>query len=856
MSRHKCLKPFYFSSYIAMDQLRDGITTARYLYEHGLVSKGILEEVHRQYNYAELNPSETGNRNTSKHIAEIIIADIKTNTEPTQSAQTSDQNQDKLNEQIKILQYEKAKEYDRGFSVAMTNVKLKARTPTLQVINIQKLVQLEAENARLTTELTEVTRRLGLTQTQTAQDTAEIQRLILELNGTRQTQLEQLEQLKSQMKQLEETHKEQLEQLKQVNENQIKELKETHKGQLDQIKTANEEQIKQLDEEHKEQLKKVNGAQLKLSSQQPTAQGNNPQNEIEDLQKQLKSAEETVIHIQIQLASINDEKSKLIGQFNKENTKLKAQLTSISEEKFKLVAQFNELKAQLTLIEEEKSKLVKQFNEEKAQLVAAKNDILKISEEKTRSVQELQSTIAGLQANITGLTEQLDEIRAKLIVDRKDQTEANVNDYKNDGEIDDQDVVQLPKEGKQPTLEPDQDQKKLDERLAELNELESKLKAEYQDLLNKFGEQAKQLATLKQLLTENANENTNDVTDKINNMKREIGAIVKVKTDQRSLISAIILLINKCNDLIRTINTQKDDLDDLRHANEQRNRQIEKLGEQLKTQTAIIGVIDKLKTDGILTNITNASDIDTRIRRMNNSAKYAEDYEAENKKADEQILQLKAQIQQLQLEKQAMGQEIKDRKDEIIAQSEDITRQINIAKQQAEQVYKDRITKLEQDIAGLEQKITEMKDDVDRHIMLEGELNKTIQSLTPKTNVIVEKGKTFNMENMSGNITALSNITDASFHPSKLGEPKEKYPDDIDDADKDDMNGVIQTSVDYKIRGGGLNNETFLVLIVVVIVILLLFAIIVPFISSEKVKPLIDISHGPCNSTEPYYSHA
>jgi hypothetical protein len=180
---------FYFSSNIVMDQLRDGITTARYLFEHGVLAKGTLEEVHRQYNYAELNPSETGNQNINSRIADLIIGEIK------QQIQTDQQQSTVVDrDEINRLKYEKIKEYDRGYSAAVANIKLQVQTP--QLINTIDLIKLQAENSGLIIE----NKRL---KEQLQQLTEELKRLTEANTNLAAQQLshqQELEQLKEQHK--------------------------------------------------------------------------------------------------------------------------------------------------------------------------------------------------------------------------------------------------------------------------------------------------------------------------------------------------------------------------------------------------------------------------------------------------------------------------------------------------------------------------------------------------------------------------------------------------------------------------------------------------------------------------------
>ena len=374
-----------------MDQLRDGVTTARYLYENGVISKGTLEEVHRQYNYAELNPSETGNQNVSRHVADLIVASIKSNSDPPQQTQTQYATDQKLNEEISKLRYEKIKEYDRGYSAAIASIKLKVQSP--QFIDLKKMEQLAAENAKLRHQIEELKRELSQLQQQTQQDAKAITQHPLELQALR----EQSEILKAQHKkdiealeaQLKAQYKTDLEALKAQHKKDIEALEAQYNAKLEQLeaqlKTQYNAKLESLNQQHAAEIQGlgIGQSQIKLAnpSSAPQAQINDT-SRLNDLKQQIKSIQ------------------KQLEQANAENTRIQEQLEQAKAEKAHIQEQLNkanEEKANLGV-------LLKRTDGEKTQL--------NILNEKLKSeLDAVKLNLAGADDQLRHLTSELDELR-------------------------------------------------------------------------------------------------------------------------------------------------------------------------------------------------------------------------------------------------------------------------------------------------------------------------------------------------------------------------------------------------------------------------------------------------------------
>lgn len=899
MSRHKCLKPFYFSSYIAMDQLRDGITTARYLYEHGLVSKGILEEVHRQYNYAELNPSETGNRNTSKHIAEIIIADIKTNTEPAQStqAQTSDQSQ--LQEQIKILQYEKIKEYDRGFSAAVANIKLKVHSPAL--IDMKMLMKLQQENAQLKHDLEEAKRLLSEQKANNAGLLNDIEKLVTDLENLKKEQLEKQEKIErtNEEKTILQTEltkiNSQLELLK-VELEQSNQTKELLKTELNRTK----EQLNQVKEQSKIELERINKElqQYKTTSTPIIPRSDNTeldrlnkelQNKIEQLTKEQELNRELQGQIAKKQQELDEQLTKgqkelqnKIEQFAKEQRELNGKLIEIGEIKTKIEEVNKQLIAEKTILTQTIQRLTEQLSKANLDLQNRNIELAQAKELEQKYKKELESLRTTQRSPIIAVYGEEDEPTYEDKIDQVQQTKNS------------QSIIQRANDLMEVRM-----QEFIDENnriLRENIELATKLK-EYTDLLDKIN---------KALFGSDSGD-ISFIVKKLRNAGIRESSIQKMVVD-------VVDNLSKAKDEIKS-NSDKEELrqEELRTTIEKERKAAETIIALRPFEEFVVSLQQEKLIDSPL-NSVNALNAIREWSKIDEVKDSQNQTQIENNILKAEITNLKQQIKDLE---QAIEYERQEKANDIRKYEERIEEKANSKFKQY--IQGNSIPALQERIARLEKSLIEKQEEYEQKLKNQGE-NKDAIIERQQTEIlrlrdadsrvlqVEEKMKEVKQSAENQKQTLDSRIAEMERNYEELkskGNPEiaelktkiagdteiisglEKQIDlltsEIDRLELETQEGKIRQKSEtngmpsmiktgdipftkhidtkgrilYTASGGdaGDNSMWILVVIVVIIVLILLF-VITPLISSEKVKPLIDISHGPCNSTEPYYSHA
>lgn len=367
-----------------MDQLRDGVTTARYLYENGVISKGTLEEVHRQYNYAELNPSETGNQNVSRHVADLIVTSITPQQTQLQTQNATDQ---KLNEEISKLRYEKIKEYDRGYSAAIASIKLKVQSP--QLIDLKKMEGLIIENTKLRHELEELKKNLEQLQGQTQQDMTIISQHALEMQTLR-------EQYKTDVETLTKQHAAEIQtQIKIANSSITPQAQIDNTSELIVLR----EQIKSL----QVQLKQAEAERVSIKAQVEQAKV-----EIETLNSKNATLSNENTGLSEALESLRTEKSEDEPEFNLPREGI--QQSPIVDLNFE--ARYEELSKQLTQLGEAKAKAEIALEQLIRQLEIHEGDNVSLIMPKLRSVVIIKG--AGIVDTVNAVVDELLTVRKNV----------------------------------------------------------------------------------------------------------------------------------------------------------------------------------------------------------------------------------------------------------------------------------------------------------------------------------------------------------------------------------------------------------------------------------------------------------
>jgi len=893
-----------------MDQLRDGITTARYLFEHGVLAKGTLEEVHRQYNYAELNPSETGNQNINSRIADLIIGEIKQQIQPDQTDQQSTvADRDEINR----LKYEKIKEYDRGYSAAVANIKLQVQTP--QLINIKELAILQAENASLRTtitqlsgeveQLTKLTRQLTESNTALTTQQMSFQQEIEELKRIHQIELTQLE--AKNKKQLE-AKDSNLTQLKQELEAKDKELKAQLEAKDRELETKLEAKDKELetqleakDRELETKLEakdreletklEAKDKELNQLNQNLTKYNSVPvsaPNTDETIQQLGKAHTEEIQRLkEIQAEKIRRLKEIQAGEIQQLSNAQTQQLAKLEEEKNVEIKQLKTIQLQqIESVQREQMVKLEEKNAEIIRLVKTHREqieqLTKLGEEKNAEIAELRQTNKKQEIQLTKAIE-TEKSKEKEIAKLAEALDEARNNSRSEIVLRAQDLIDEHSEisSNHPGVvdgEPDRDPNRPSEEEEKRINYEIELKRMAQYYEDRITEKIKnhreeimkllmELAQLKIAVDNSGSEETDDIIRKIDQIKTQLREqkIIGRSDTNVSFIGMVQKTINDNNELSKENETLRKESTELLEKLKKQFERLQKVNqivvdvelaqeEKILDKTSLIEQFRQLHLHKIgfqkqQSDIIELQEkIEQRVREISRQKEELEKTKAELTAANNGNDQLLEKIEQLDTSNKRIREQAELH---INEEKETIAKEaakiLGEQKEENEQ-FKNTIDQQHQQLIGYRDMELKLGQATEK---MNNEQEQHKKELEKKDSRIMELERHYE-ELKTKSEMKIKSAVDANIrladHNKTLEYKQPHLP--VNNYTDDDLQKALDEMDDAAPAAGGgalnVTSNTIILVILVVVIVVLLF-----FINcSEKVKSYINISDG-CQTSRP-----